>query len=88
MLRHVVLPGEGTERKKPTQTRTVTITLFFSLHLTTLGHCNLTLMKAAGHKVSGIQTISELLRESTHHPSCPESINGLTQTRLGEGIRV
>lgn len=41
-----------------------------------------------GHGVSGIQTTSELLRESICHPASPENINWLTQTRLGEGIRI
>lgn len=43
---------------------------------------------AVGHKVSGTEATSELLRESIHHPAHPEDINGLTQTRLGKGIKV
>lgn len=85
VLSHVVSPEE-TERKNPPKPEALL------LHYSSL--CTLPLWTtavwpntAAGHKVSGIQTTSELLRESIHHPASPENINGLTQTRLGEGIR-
>lgn len=79
------------KEKNLIQTWSFTLTLFLSLHFTTLAHCNLTIQKfntAAGHQVSGIQTTSELLRESIYHPASPENSTALTQAGLGEGIRV
>lgn len=78
------VPGRN-HGKKTIQTWSFTLTLFPSVHLTTLGRCNLTVTKvqhSSWPQVSGMQTASELLREPVCLPACPENVSGLTQTRL------
>lgn len=91
VLNHVVCPGEGMERKKIPSSKTLLL-YYSSLCTLWLGATAIwPLWKfnaAADHRVSGIQTTSELLRESICHPASPENINGLTQARLGEGNNV